>query len=133
MSLYGSILSKFGLGSEAKASTGATPPPAAPTPPSTPAPIPAPGATLPDVDVVAHLEALARSHAEPLNWQVSIVDLMKLLSLDSSLAARKALAVELGCPADKMSDSAQMNLWLHKALFRQLAQHGGRVPAELMD
>jgi len=82
---------------------------------------------------MAQLEALARSHPEKLNWKVSIVDLMKLLGLDSDLATRRTLATELGCPADKMSDSAQMNSWLHQTVFRKLAENGGRVPAELLD
>ena len=66
------------------------------------------------VDVVAAMEASAKAHAEKLSWKVSIVDLMKLPGLDSSLTARKALAVELACSAEKMGDSAQMNMWLHK-------------------
>jgi len=85
------------------------------------------------VDVVAKLEALAGAHAEKLNWKVSIVDLLKLLGLDTSLAERKALATELGCPAEKMGDSAQMNMWLHKAVLQKLADNGGNVPAELLD
>ena len=84
------------------------------------------------VDVVAKLEGMAASHAEKLNWKTSIVDLMKLLGLDSSLAVRKELATELGCPADKMGDSAQMNMWLHKAVLQKLADNGGNIPAELL-
>ena len=57
---------------------------------------------------------------------------MKLLGLDSSLAARKTLATELGCPAEKMGDSAQMNMWLHKTVLQKLAQNGGNVPADLL-
>jgi hypothetical protein len=76
------------------------------------------------VDVVANLEAMAKAHAEKLNWKVSIVDLMKLLGLDSSLAARKELATELGCPSEKMGDSAQMNMWLHKTVLQKLADNG---------
>jgi len=63
---------------------------------------------------------------------VSIVDLLKLLGLDSSLEARKGLAAELGCPADKMADSAQMNTWLHKTVLQKLAENGGNVPKELL-
>ncbi|MCK9988362.1 MAG: hypothetical protein AzoDbin1_04834, partial [Azoarcus sp.] len=59
-------------------------------------------------------------------------DLMKLLGLDSSLAARKELATELGCPADKMADSAQMNIWLHKTVLQRLADNGGNIPRELL-
>lgn len=84
------------------------------------------------VDVVAKLETLASAHAEKLNWKVSIVDLLKLLGLDSSLTARKELAVELGCPADKMGDSAQMNMWLHKTVLQKLAENGGNIPADLL-
>ena len=84
------------------------------------------------VDVVAQLEAAAGKHPEKLNWKTSIVDLMKLLGLDSSLTARKELATELGCPADKMGDSAQMNMWLHKTVLQKLADNGGNVPKELL-
>jgi len=84
------------------------------------------------VDVVANLEALASSHAEKLNWKTSIVDLMKLLGLDSSLTARKALATELECPANLMGDSAQMNMWLHKAVLAAIAANGGNIPDELL-
>lgn len=76
---------------------------------------------------------MANNHPEKLNWRTSIVDLLKLLGLDSSLTARKELATELGCPADKMDDSAQMNLWLHKAVLKRLAENGGNVPADLLD
>ena len=76
---------------------------------------------------------MANNHPEKLNWRTSIVDLLKLLGLDSSLTARKELATELGCPADKMGDSAQMNLWLHKAVLKRLAENGGNVPADLLD
>ncbi|KTF06613.1 oxidoreductase, partial [marine sediment metagenome] len=85
------------------------------------------------VDVAAKLDGMAGNHPEKLNWRTSIVDLLKLLGLDSSLTARKELATELGCPADKMSDSAQMNIWLHKAVLKKLAENGGNVPAELLD
>jgi hypothetical protein len=84
------------------------------------------------VDVVAKLEGLAASHKERLNWKTSIVDLLKLVGLDSSLTARKELAAELGCPAEKMSDSAQMNMWLHKTVLKKLAENGGNVPTELL-
>lgn len=84
------------------------------------------------MDVVAKLEKMASENPEKLNWKVSIVDLMKLLDLDSSLAARKELATELGAPADKMGDSAQMNMWLHKTVLRKLAENGGNIPKELL-
>ncbi len=83
------------------------------------------------VDVPAKLDGMAAAHSEQLNWRTSIVDLLKLLGLDSSLEARKQLATELGCPQEKMSDSAAMNMWLHKAVMHQLAEHGGTVPPEL--
>ena len=84
------------------------------------------------VDVVGQLEALAQKNAEKLNWKTSIVDLMKLLGLDSSLAARKELATELACPAEKMGDSAQMNMWLHKTVLQKLADNGGNIPSDLL-
>ena len=84
------------------------------------------------VDVVAKLEGLAASHKEKLNWKTSIVDLLKLLGLDSSLTARKELATELKCPTEKMGDSAQMNMWLHKTVLQKLAENGGNIPKELL-
>lgn len=84
------------------------------------------------VDVVAKLEKLGKAHPE-LDWKKSIVDLLKLLDIDSSLTSRKELATELGCPAEKMKDSAEMNMWLHKAVLRKIAENGGNVPASLMD
>ena len=85
------------------------------------------------VDVTAMLEQKAAASSEKLNWRTSIVDLLKLLDIDSSLQARKELATELGCPANLMADSAQMNTWLHKAVMQKLAANGGKVPAELLD
>lgn len=76
---------------------------------------------------------MAKANPEKLNWKVSIVDLMKLLGLDGSLAARKELAAELGCPAEKMGDFAQMNMWLHKTVLQKLADNGGNIPADLLD
>lgn len=86
---------------------------------------------LSQVDVQARLDAMAAGLPQPLHWRTSIVDLLKLLGLDSSLEARKSLAVELGCPPDKMEDSAQMNSWLHRTVMLKLAEHGGTVPPEL--
>lgn len=138
MSIFSKILSKLGFGhDEAPAITtnGAATPAAQPapaTPPSsTPAAVPPPAA-ISVVDVEAKLEQLAASNPEKLNWRVSIVDLLKLLGLDSSLAARKELATELHCPADKVGDSAQMNMWLHKTVLQKLAANGGKVPADLL-
>ncbi|MNN16214.1 hypothetical protein D3C81_1293470 [compost metagenome] len=127
MGLFSKILDVLGFGSEAQASEA--------TPVGTPATTtaPPPPTAIAVVDVVARLEGLAAKHAEKLNWKVSIVDLLKLLDLDSSLSARKELATELGCPAEKMGDSAQMNMWLHKTVLQKLAANGGNVPAELLD
>jgi hypothetical protein len=85
------------------------------------------------VDVVAKLEGLAAANPAKLNWKVSIVDLLKLLDIDSSYDARKELATELKCPADMMGDSAKMNTWLHKEVLRQIAANGGNIPKELLD
>jgi len=93
-------------------------------------PAPAP---IPVVDVVSKLEGLAAKNTQKLNWKVSIVDLLKLLDLDSSPEARKELAVELHCPADKMADSAAMNTWLHKTVLQKLAANGGNIPRDLLD
>jgi hypothetical protein len=135
MSFFGKILDKLGFnGSEAQAA----PAPQAPSAPESPAPQAAPaspaspkGTTV--VDVKGKLEGLAASNSQKLNWKTSIVDLLKLLGLDSSLAARKELATELGCPQDKMNDSAQMNMWLHKTVLQKLAENGGNIPKELLD
>jgi hypothetical protein len=85
------------------------------------------------VDVVSKLEKLAAANPQKLNWKTSIVDLLKLLDIDSSLTSRKELATELGCPSEKMADSAEMNMWLHKAVLRKIAENGGNVPASLLD
>jgi hypothetical protein len=84
------------------------------------------------VDVGAILDDLAAKNPEKLDWQRSIVDLLKLVGMDSSLAARKRLAEELHYPGDP-NDSAQMNVWLHKEVLKQLAQNGGKLPAGLLD
>ncbi|MEN9563659.1 MAG: hypothetical protein RIR73_1903 [Chloroflexota bacterium] len=83
------------------------------------------------VDVVAQLEAKAAG--KDLNWKVSIVDLLKLLDLDSSREARAELAEELNAPADVKGDSARLNVWLHKEVLRQIAANGGNIPADLLD
>ena len=83
------------------------------------------------VDVVKKLEQL--SSGKDLNWKVSIVDLLKLLNIDSSSTARKELATELACPANLMSDSAKMNNWLHKEVLKRIASNGGNIPANLLD
>jgi hypothetical protein len=83
------------------------------------------------VDLVALMESKAAAAGQPLNWRTSIVDLMKLLNLDSSLGARKELATELGYTGD-MNDSATMNIWLHKQVMKKVAENGGTVPADLL-
>ena len=82
------------------------------------------------IDIVPILEKAAAAKKEKLNWRTSIVDLMKVLDLDSSLAARKELAHELGYTGDT-SDSAKMNVWLHKQVMIKVAANGGKVPDDL--
>ena len=128
MSIFGKIMSSiFGRASTAGAS------------PSAPSPAPAPGGksapsatagTATQVDVADILTKLAAEKKEKLDWRRSIVDLMKLLDLDSSLSARKELAQELHYSGD-MNDSAAMNVWLHKQVMQKLAENGGKVPEEL--
>ncbi|PWF45995.1 DUF3597 domain-containing protein [Massilia glaciei] len=107
------------------------------------APAPAPGsvnaptqitrpAAISEVDVEAILNNMAASAGQPLNWRSSIVDLLKLLDLDSSLQSRKELAAELNYSGDT-SDSASMNIWLHRQVMNKLAANGGKVPADLKD
>ena len=131
MGLFGKILEKLGFNKSAQAAEApaASQGPAAQAPTATPAPSQA----VSQVDVVAQLEAKAAANPQKLNWKESIVDLLKLLGLDSSLDARKELAVELGCPPEKMKDSAQLNLWLHKTVLQKLADNGGNIPPELLN
>jgi hypothetical protein len=157
MSVFSSIMSRvFGSG-DAKAATPEAPAAADPSQASPPPPsageagraggqmasaaaaapsMPPPGASAPSaapvepVDVEAVLTALAARNPQKLDWRHSIVDLMKLLDLDSSLGARKELAEELGFSGPK-DGSAEMNLWLHRAVMRRLAENGGRVPEDL--
>ncbi len=123
----------------APAAEAATPAPAAAKPaPAASASSPADAATAPAakapavVDVAAVLDAAVAAKGQQLDWRHSIVDLMKALDLDSSLGARKELAAELAFAGDT-SDSASMNIWLHKQLMKKLADNGGKVPAELTD
>lgn len=139
MGLFGNILEKLGLGSASAEPVAA--PSVEPTAmeeavatPMATAPAAAPAvASITMVDVVAQMEKLAAANPQKLNWRTSIVDLLKLLDMDSSLAARKALAQELYCPDALMNDSAQMNMWLHKNVLAHIAAHGGNVPPELLD
>ncbi len=127
MSIFGRI-SEAIFGGPAKAAAATATPGAAPAavPGSTP------GTPMSSVDVAGVLDKLEEDHDEDLEWRKSIVDLMKLLKLDSSLKARKELATELKYTGD-MGDSATMNVWLHKQVMTKLAQNGGVVPAELRD
>jgi 3-oxoacyl-ACP reductase-like protein len=133
MSIFGTLMSKImGRSHDAPAPT-ATPAaaPAAANKPAAPAPA-APAAAPPVVDVEAVLEGLASKYSHKVNWRYSIVDLMTLLGMDSSLSQRRELAHELGYTGDT-SDTATMNIWLHKQVLKKLAENGGKVPADLLD
>ena len=93
---------------------------------------PAPTATMERVDIEQVLDGMASRNPQKLNWRTSIVDLMKLVGMESSLQERKELADELGYTGDK-GDSAKMNMWLHKEVMRRMEQNGGKVPANLLD
>jgi hypothetical protein len=133
MSIFGSIWEKItGHGKAAAASPGAGTAAApddhpAPSPASSPAAAPA---AMQAVDVAAVMDGLARENPQKLDWRHSIVDLMKLLGLDSSQPARRALALELHYTGDA-GDSAAMNLWLHRQVMVKLAENGGKVPEDL--
>jgi len=134
MSFFGKILEKLGFKTaKAEPAPAPTAPPPSVTRAPSPPPPPPPPKPIEVVDVVAQLEKLAAANPQKLNWKVSIVDLLKLLDIDSSFGARKELAVELGCPADLMGDSAKMNMWLHKTVLKRIAENGGNVPKELLD
>ena len=137
MSIFGSIMSKI-FGHSQAAQPGATPAGEAAAQGGSPPP---PGAhddaasagqpaSMQNVDVAAILDGLAAKSSQKLDWQHSIVDLMKLLGLDSSLEARKGLAQELHYDGST-ADSAAMNIWLHRQVMQKLAQNGGKVPEEL--
>lgn len=131
MGLFDNLMAKiFGGGTKsAPATTGAVGTPAAAgSPPNSTAASPAAAV----VDVAAVLNGLAANNPEKLDWKRSIVDLMKLVGMDSSLTARKELAKELSYTGDQ-SDSAQMNIWLHKQVLKKLAENGGKVPQNLLD
>ena len=147
MGMFKSILSKLGIGEKEDAAESSKP---AATSTSPEARRPASRADameavdekmarakrsseMPMVDVVSKLEELAAANPEQLDWKVSIVDLLKLLGIDSGFEARKELAVELGIPEDQLDDSAEMNMWLHKAVLKKIAENGGNVPKELLD
>jgi hypothetical protein len=138
MSIFGKIMGAV-FGSHASAATPAAPAggtvsgggasagSASAAPASAPA---APIAPPQSVDVAAILDKAVAAHHEKLEWRTSIVDMMKALDIDSSLAARKELAKELGYTGDT-NDSASMNVWLHKQMMAQLAAHGGKLPPEI--
>ena len=134
MSIFGDIMSAIFGRSASAAPAGSLP--GVQAPPSTPQVQPAPtGATTKPgapatVDVAAVLDRLAKQKKQKLKWRTSIVDLMKLLDLDSSAAARKRLAEELHYQGD-MKNSAKMNVWLHKQVMIKLAENGGKVPEDL--
>ena len=130
MSIFGKIASAiFGHPAASAPATlvAAMPAAAASTAPASGAPMAKPAVV---VDVAAVLDGIKAKQSEALDWRKSIVDLMKLLALDSGLGARKELATELGYKGD-MGDSASMNVWLHKQVMTKLAENGGVVPAEL--
>jgi hypothetical protein len=135
MGFFSKILDKLGFdaGNSKVEEMLRTPAPSASTAAAPAAPQAAPVTPMREVDVVAQLEQKAAANPQKLNWRTSIVDLLKLLDIDSSLNARKELATELGCPAALMGDSAQMNMWLHKTVLAKLAANGGNVPKELLD
>ncbi len=142
MSIFKNIMSKiFGArdsspqSSSNPSSTAATQPaePGVKSAPPTEAVSTAPATSpSPTVDVEVILNDMASKNSEKLDWKKSIVDLMKLLDLDSSLSSRKELATELDYTGDK-DDSATMNVWLHKQVLKRLSENGGKVPADLLD
>ena len=128
MGIFSNIYNKI-FHHSSEAAPAATPA-AATDAPAAPAAAAAPAVAVPVVDVEVVLVDLASKSAEKLNWRTSIVDLMKLLQLDSSLASRKELAQELHFTGDT-NDSASMNIWLHRQVMIKLAENGGKVPEEL--
>ena len=138
MSFLGSIVSKilhpFGGGeAQAKpASADATPSAGGNAPAGTATGGSTGSVAAGSVDVEEVLNGMAAKNSQQLNWRTSIVDLMKLLDIDSSITARKALADELHYTGDK-NDSATMNVWLHKQVIKKLEENGGKVPADLKD
>lgn len=140
MSIFGNIMSKiFGHAASAatptsgaaptQAGAGSSAAPSASSATSTAAPG-ASGGAKQNVDVGAVLDGLASKNSQKLDWKHSIVDMMKLLDMDSSLSARKELASELHYSGDT-NDSAAMNIWLHKQVMQKLAENGGKIPEDL--
>ncbi|ARM88278.1 hypothetical protein RHEC894_CH01975 [Rhizobium sp. CIAT894] len=119
------------------AKTQPAPAPVSPSAAPSPAPAAAPAPSKPataaaNVDIVPILDAAVKKSGQKLDWRHSIVDLMKAVGMDASMAERKELAAELGYTGDS-GDSAKMNMWLHKALMKRLSENGGKVPADLLD
>jgi 3-oxoacyl-ACP reductase-like protein len=138
MGLLSNLMSKiFSHSSVATVTTGgaSAAPAAAPSPasaqPAAAPPKAAPAGPAKPVDVAAILDGLAAKNPEQLDWKKSIVDLMKLVGMDSSFKARKQLAQELNYTGDP-NDSASMNVWLHKQVLIKLSENGGKVPEELL-
>ena len=127
MGIFSTIKNAIFGGEEEKAAPAPT---AAPAATAAPVAAPAPAAPAAPVDVEALMES--KNVGRNLNWRVSIVDLMALLDMDHSLAARKELATELGYTGE-LNGSAEMNIWLHKKVMKELAANGGHVPADLLD
>jgi Domain of unknown function (DUF3597) len=133
MAFFSKILEKLGFGSGTSAPSASAQQPSAAPGGAGAAPTTPPPQAIAVVDVVAQLEKRAAANPQKLNWRTSIVDLLKLLDMDSSFESRKELATELGCPADLMGDSAKMNVWLHKTVLARIAANGGNVPKDLLD
>lgn len=125
MSIFGSILGKIFGTTPAAATPGVAPAGATGASTTIPADVAA------KVDIAAVLDDLNEKNPETLNWRVSIVDLLKVLGIDSSLANRKALAAELKYDGDT-NDSAKLNIWLHEKVIALVAANGGKVPADLL-
>ena len=133
MGFFSRILETLGIGQAGPSPTVAPTPPSAQVSQVAVVAAPPPTRAVALVDVVAQLEQRAAANPQKLNWRTSIVDLLKLLDIDSSFSARKELATELGCPAERMGDSAKMNIWLHKTVLARIAADGGNVPHDLLD
>jgi hypothetical protein len=135
MGILSNIFHKIFPGSKPDAAPAGAAAPAASAPAAAaPAQAAQPAATpvTQQVDVEEILTTMQQQNSQQLNWRTSIVDLLKLLNLDSSLTARKELANELHYTGDQ-NDSASMNIWLHRQVMNKLAENGGKVPADLKD
>ena len=133
MGMFGDLMGKiFHAGADAERPADAAPASGGSGNSQIPTPgRPNPGTGSTSVDVGAVLDKMAASNKEKLDWKHSIVDMMKLVGMDSSITARKALAKDLNYTGDT-NDSATMNIWLHKEVMKKLAENGGKVPADLL-